>query len=292
MTKKKLLYIIFGAIAAVLAIAGVVVAFLLNYDQVVPSKVEIVANECEVFFKSDYNENYHGYRFSFQSANSSFTYDSESNVVSLTQIEDKVIAGRNYQISSCFLGDNEGGNSKFSEPVSWTSYQFLEKPELEYDEDRNILSWNSVKNADYYKVYYKDTEINKSENFFDLSQLEGGEYKFSVAACSNLTEYKFSTSAEIEISHIKKFRAFESMEFDKETFTLTLIGRDKLNLIEIMLENENLRVENFDLKYEQGKYKYTIDLKLKYNGQTRIGARPVGRDKFNVYEGQFVYLFT
>ena len=103
MSKKKLLSIIFGAIAGVLAIISIALAFSLNYDQILPQKVQIIDDGQQIFFKSDFNENYHGYRFKFKSSSKTLTFDSKNNVLPLNGIASQLSIGENYQIgrASC-----------------------------------------------------------------------------------------------------------------------------------------------------------------------------------------------
>ena len=292
MSKSKLLFIILGAIAGILAIAGVAIAFSVNYDDIAPAKVEVIDNGEEIFFKSDLNENYHGYRFFFKTDKESFVFDSESNILPLRSLGDKMEIGSSYQISSCFLGDNEGGNSKFSEEISWRSYDYLEKIEISFDSANNILSWNEVKNADYYKVYYKDI-IYRIENplstSFDVSSLQGGEYTFKVVACSNAVNHKPSKSNELKVTYTKNFRQFESVVFDKNSCSLIITASEKLSMIRVRLNNSNYNMENPSYIEDGEKIVYTISLKALYNDQSQIGASPVSIDEYNKYSGTITF---
>ena len=292
MSKSKILFIIFGAIAGILAIAGVAIAFSVNYDDIAPAKVEVIDNGEEIFFKSDLNENYHGYRFSFKTDTNSFVYDSQNNVISLQSIKEKLDIGKTYQISSCFLGDNEGGNSKFSQETSWRSYDYLEKIEISFDSSNNIISWNEVQNADYYKVYYKDIIFRQegiSSTQFDLFHLQGGEYTFKVVACSNAVNHKPSESNELNVVYRKKFKPFEKVEFDSENCSLKITAFEKLTAIRVRLNSNNFNIENPKFEENDGKIIYNISIKAIYNGQSQIGASPVSQDEYNIYSGLITY---
>ncbi len=289
MSKKKLLSIIFGALSGVLAITAIVLAFLLNYDQVLPKKIQIIDDGQQIFFKSDYNENYHGYRFKFTSSTQSFTFDSQSNLLALDDIVSQLSIGENYQLSSCFLGDNEGGNTAYSEEVSWKAYNYLSKPELTFNHSQNVISWQAIEKADYYKVYYDDQIIKQEGCTFDLNQINGGNYTFTVVAVSDNVNFHSSKSSPLDVVFIKNFKPLTTVTFDRTTFELTILAEESLKSINAYLDEQTFTIENLmPIKIEEG-YLYNINLKGIYQGQTKIGASAATIYSYNRYNGKITY---
>ena len=288
MSKKKVLYIVFGVLAGILAVAGIAIAFLANYDDIVPGKAQVIDNGSEIFFKSDFNEYYKGYRFKFENNGNVFTFDSTDNMLSLEKVKDKLVFGQEYHLSTCFLGDNEGGNSKYSEKITFLATKYLDQVSLQFNQKENTLSWPAVEGADFYEVYVNGQKEKVTQCNYNLFLLKGGSYNFEVVAKSEKSFLKASKASKITTLVKRNFAAFKEVNFDKENCLLTIFSSERVFKIDVQMSNEIFAVEDFDEKIEGDKFIYTIDLKLKYNKQTRIGAKPSTLDENNISLSQFV----
>ena len=301
-SKEKLWLIVGGTIIGVAIIVGIVLAFLLNYNSSAPNKVQISELE-DTYFSVNANDNYHGYRFVFDSDQASFTINSEKNVINTNDIESLIaeteeglVPGREYQISACYLGQTEGANSDYSQPVPWVCTFILATPELEYNEETYILSWNKVGNADYYNVYYNvivmqgsqtTTYENITENSFDLNQVEGGKLKIYVCALSTNAYLNQSYFAEFELDFHRVLKPFESATVSKSNYELTIVGQQ--NVTEITI-NIGQYVYDYCVTptMTEGKYVYKISL-VSYASEIDTNAvitvKP-SADEYNIFEGQ------
>ena len=293
-SKEKLWLIVGGSVIGVAILIGILLAFLLNYNSTAPDKVQITNQEIQ-YFSVNANDNYHGYRFVFQSENDKIEVESKTNVISINDVKG-LDEGTKYQISACYLGQTEGANSDYSQPVPWVCTFILATPELEYNEETYILSWNKVGNADYYNVYYNvivmqgsqtTTYENITENSFDLNQVEGGKLKIYVCALSTNAYLNQSYFAEFELDFHRVLKPFESATVSKSNYELTIVGQQ--NVTEITI-NIGQYVYDYCVTptMTEGKYVYKISLAnyaSEIDTNAVITVKP-SADEYNIFEGQ------
>ena len=289
-SKEKLWLIVGGSVIGVAILIGILLAFLLNYNSTAPDKVQITNQEIQ-YFSVNANDNYHGYRFVFQSENDKIVVESKTNVISINDVEG-LVEGTKYQISACYLGQTEGANSDYSQPVSWVCTFILATPELEYNEETYILSWNKVGNADYYNVIVMQgsqttTYENITENSFDLNQVQGGKLKIYVCALSTNAYLNQSYFAEFELDFHRVLKPFESATVSKSNYELTIVGQQ--NVTEITI-NIGQYVYDYCVTPTmiEGKYVYKISLASyasEIDTNAVITVKP-SADDYNIFEGQ------
>lgn len=289
-SKEKLWLIVGGSVIGVAILIGILLAFLLNYNSTAPDKVQITNQEIQ-YFSVNANDNYHGYRFVFQSENDKIEVERKTNVISINDVKG-LVEGTKYQISACYLGQTEGANSDYSQPVSWVCTFILATPELEYNEETYILSWNKVGNADYYNVIVMQgsqttTYENITENSFDLNQVQGGKLKIYVCALSTNAYLNQSYFAEFELDFHRVLKPFDSATVSKSNYELTIEGQQ--NVTEITI-NIGQYVYDYCVTptMTEGKYVYKISL-VSYASEIDTNAvitvKP-SADDYNIFEGQ------
>ncbi len=289
-SKEKLWLIVGGSVIGVAILIGILLAFLLNYNSTAPDKVQITNQEIQ-YFSVNANDNYRGYRFVFQSENDKIEVKSKTNVISINDVKG-LDEGTKYQISACYLGQTEGANSDYSQPVSWVCTFILATPELEYNEETYILSWNKVEKADYYNVTVMQgsqttTYENITENRFDLNQVQGGKLKIYVCALSTNAYLNQSYFAEFELDFHRVLKPFESATVSKSNYELTIVGQQNVTEITIKI-GYNIYDYCVTPTMTEGKYVYKISLvsyASKIDTNAVITVKP-SADESNIFEGE------
>ena len=188
LTKKQIITIIVSIVISLLAMGGIITAFILNYNVSTPDKVSVYDDGKNVYVKAEMNDNYSFYNFKFtQEGQDDIIIETENNVLTLEFLESEgIVVGQEYQISVKYISENDGNDTDYSEPITWMVYKIIQAPILSYEE--GFLKWEAVEFADYYKVFYNGTiqnEITTTETSIDLQTIEGGKFEFVVVAYSN-----------------------------------------------------------------------------------------------------------
>lgn len=299
---NKTLYIILAVIVGLLALGGAIAAFVLNYNQSAPDKVSIIDDGKAVYVQAQMNDNYRLYSFKFTNAqDGEIIIESENNTLTIDDLlENGIEIGKTYEVSVCYLAQNEGNNSQYSQPITWTVYTFLDAPIISYDAEEEFLSWQAVENAQYYLVYYNGlTDPIQTENtYFDLQTIVGGEREFYVQAISgeevesDKKSYKDSPfSNKLNISVVHKFLDFTSVSFNEATKEITITGSEDLDSFYIYLNDTPYECIDFEKTYSDGVYTYKVNINIlsSYNEGDTIGASPRTIDEYNIFEGQITY---
>lgn len=299
LTKKQIITIIVSIVISLLAMGGIITAFILNYNVSTPSKVSVYDDGKNVYVKAEMNDNYSFYNFKFtQEGQDDIIIETENNVLTLEFLESEgIVVGQEYQISVKYISENDGNDTDYSEPITWMVYKIIQAPILSYEE--GFLKWEAVEFADYYKVFYNGTiqnEITTTETSLDLQTIEGGRFEFVVVAYSNNNDIyrKSIESNKVSQEVIHKYIAFKSVEFDSRTKIMKIKGYEKLDIINVYLDSLLYECNNFKTTFneEEKIYEYEIDLSLLYSSQTEIGASPAIKDEYNVYDGEITYVQT
>lgn len=289
---NKILLITLGTIIGISIIVGIVLAFIINYNTNAPKEVEIIKNERTTFYV-EANDSYKGYRFKFSSANQELVFDSLSNVIVMEELEG-FIPGQKYEVSACYLAETEGANSDFSSPVSWVCYVRLDCPDISFKQEDGIISWDEIKNADYYSVviYTKTGLIQEKalSNFYDLNNINGGIYQISVSSNSNKSYYEQSMFSEkLEVTFIKKFKPFDSAVLNYDTGTLVIKGSQQISRVNIKIDYKVSEGYSVNYKKEGENYIYEIDLlssPFAFTKSSVIEVSPSSLVEFNLYSGE------
>lgn len=297
--KRSKLIIIFSVILAIIAVGGIAITFLMNYNTFSPSAPTILDDGQNVYISTTMNDNYKGYRFKFvDEDDNEIVIDSKINQIHVDDLLQKDIQlGKTYKISTCYLAENVGNNTEYSKTVTWKCQTYLDMPTVSYNAFSFMLNWNEVDGADYYRIYINDREdyIQTTESSYDLKLLEGGEKTIEVVGYSNnenfLTSNK-SNTIKFTLNHY--LQPFNSIDFDSETKIITAIAPSKYEKIVIYLDdreiefNVNDSIISENQVEEEIEYTYTIDITTIYNGEETIGISPctVG---YYIYDGSPTY---
>ncbi len=299
---KKVKTTLILVIIAVVALAGLVPAFLLNYNVYSPDKPIILDDGKNVCISTSYNENFVGYRFKFAEENKEIVVDSTDNIINCRDvIAEGVKVGQQYKVSVCYLGANEGQNSEFSDEIEWTCQFYLSAPIVSYNFLSNVLTCQIDERADFYRVYYSDTSGEKYlekpalENQVEFDFLSGGQKLMYVVAFSNNPSIKTSQKSNmLEFNLIHYFSEFSSISFDQTSKVLTAENDELLERLEITLSDSQQEKVYSNVKFnviDSGdSYTYKIDLTTIYNGETIIGISPSDLDEFNLFNGNVKFL--
>ena len=299
---NRTLYIILATVVGLLILCGAIIAFVLNYNQSAPDKVSIVDDGKAVYVQAEMNDNYRLYSLKFvYSQDGEILIESENNTLTIEDLlENGIEIGKTYEVSVCYLAQNEGNNSQYSQPITWTVYTFLDAPIISYDAEEEFLSWQAVENAQYQLVYYNGlTDPIQTENtYLDLQTIFGGERVFYVQAISgeevesDKKSYKDSPfSNKLNISVVHKFLDFTSVSFDEETKEITITGSEDLDSFYIYLNDTPYECIDFEKTYSDGVYTYKVNINIlsSYSEGDSIGASPRTIDEYNIFEGQITY---
>ena len=284
---QKILTICSFVAVVVLGIGALGTLFAINYNLDRASRPEIIDDGQNVYALAPATEGYQGYRFRFARAGTRFDVDCDSNMLDLSKVE-KLALGQEYKISVCYRAETEGGNSRFSDSITWRACEYLDKPVLTREGDN--LSWNEIENASYYVLCYGSNTYKTNETGVNLSKLVGGKYDVVVTAHANLGYYKSSTSVILENQTIvHKFESFTSIQFDQKSKMLTLKGTERLSLINVYINGRPYELSVDVPANTSETYEYKLDISYIYSQSARVGASPATVDRYNIFDGQISY---
>lgn len=287
---KKIILIIIAVVLAAVAIAGLAIVFVFNYNSFSPEKPVIIDDGKNIILTTSLNDNYDGYRFVLRQGKDEIIIDSEKNYLSSNEIVEKGgEIGKTYKVSVCYLSKNVGNNSELSDEIEWLCSMYLSTPEA-YVSEGNLI-WGEVENADSYRVYYGENYIDVEETTLSLQKLGGGEKTIYVVANSNNEGYKTSAaSKQIQVQIIYNLEPFTSIEFDNETCIITATCTRKYDKVLVAIGSILYEVDEFSVTNENDVFTYKINIKAKYNNEAKIGIKPADIDEYNKYSGNILYV--
>ena len=294
--KNKILIIVLIVTISIIAICGLVTAFILNYNVSAPPKIEILDDGSNIYLTTKMNDNYDKYKFIFKSIEGQIEIEveTENNILSIDEMQKNGLKlGEKYKITCQYISENKGNNSQVSKPIEWPAYDYLDIPLIDLNEEENLLSWEEIPEADYYVLYVNGNNFFQTfeleENAFNINQLKGNIYKFYVSACSDFDYYEPSPNGEIvTYEYVKYFSPLEEVTFDNLDKKLYCIGSEKLDILNIEINGISYLYKNFIVTEEENKYIYTVDLKI-FQEILQIGASPATVDDYNIYNGEITY---
>lgn len=298
----KVVYISLAVLFAVLMIGGLVLAFMLNYNLYCPEYVKIIYDGKNIYLTTSSNENYRLYRFILtDEVGNKIVIDSENNTLqSATLMESGVELGKTYTIQSQYLSENAGNNSAKSNSITWTAFSYLGQTKGVYDVDRQILSWQGVKNAtgynlilqgmyNSYTIFVDADKLNIDKYEFDFRGIIGDSYQAQIFPVANSNAYKSPVEVEsFSFIYNKTLSDFTDLSFDKENKILECQNVDLINSVSVSVNGTSYSTSNFEVEQENGVYIYSIPLSI-FNDFSRIGVRAEGTNQFN-YSSAYSYL--
>lgn len=293
--RSKKLYILLAVVLAVITVAAISVAFMLNYNTYAPQAPVVLDDGQNIYISTTLNDNYKGYRFKFVDENGNeIIVETENNQVSVQELLKKDIKlGKKYDVSVCYLAENVGNNSEYSKSTEWKCQTYLEMPVIEYDSILSLLTWQKIDGADYYRIYLsgEDNYFEVEDNMYHLKGFETGDRIVNVVAFSENSNYITSNKSNtLQIKIIKYFSNFASIEFDEETKIITAKASEEYDKIKIYLDETSYESTLFKVVKDGDTYTYTIDITTIYNGETKIGIAPCTINEYNIYNGEPLYI--
>lgn len=286
LTKKQIIGIVAIVLGAIFAVAGLVTVFVLNFSKVVPSKVTFIDNAGQIYCQAAANDNYNGYKFKFKYDEGQFEVISDSSLLRVDTLDQlkQIGLGKKYEVSVCYRGEVEGGNSDYSEPINWQYYKYLDTPSLKVD--ASSIVWDKIDGADYYMVYFSASSLDSikvTQNKIDFSALPMGKRNILVIACSDQEYLKQSLKAgtlgqPVEITHTL-------LPFVKATLTgttLEITARQEVNIVEVRIGDKSYFVQDFK-KLETG-YVYQKDISSILGNAQKVEVRPSSDNKYLLYD--------
>ncbi len=287
---KKIILIIIAIVLGAVAIGGLTVAFIFNYNAFSPDKPVVVDDGKTITITTTLNDNYDGYRFVLKRGKEELIIDSEKNYLTSTEIVEKGgEIGKTYKVSVCYLSTNVGNNSELSDELEWMCSVYLATPSVTVEGDS--LTWQAVENANSYRVYYGEKYIDVEETSLNLQKLGGGEKTISVVANSNKAGYKSSAaSKQLEVQIVYNLEPFIEIEFDKTECIITATCTRKYDKVIVAIGSMLYEVDDFSVTNDNNIYTYKINIKAKYVDDEKIGIKPADIDEYNIYSGEILYV--
>lgn len=293
--KKKLVTIILSVVIGVLALGGLITAFILNYNVSSPSQVTILDDGTNIYITTSMNDNYSEYRFILKSGDQEIVINSQSNTLTVEQLlENGAELGQTYQIRCMYLSSsNQGGDSELSKPITWRVVKYLDKPSITVEE--GVVTWQKNSEADYYIIYLDGEQYNfsfnldKEDTTFDFANLPGDNYQITLSAFSYNDYDIASPDAEpICYEYYREFQPFVEVRYDFASKKLICLGEDELELINVSVNGTVYKYKNFTMSQDEDKFIYEIDLRL-FVDILSVGASPISIDKYNLYDGEIIF---
>lgn len=311
--KKKIFYILTIIFSLALIVTGVVFLFVVNYNTDIPQAITVSTVSNKTYFKTSLNNNSYGYIYRFvQKDGEEKIFESKSNIICADELieNDFLTLGETYTIYVRYKNEYKNGYSNYSEKVEWLASKILEKPVITVvkDESGTIdekIVWDEVDGATDYKVYYSCgnniKEIETTNTYILLKNIEGGEHNFYIIATSSEDKYLNSEMSNVvSATSWHELQVFLSVKFSKGTKKVIISSIEDIDDVEIFLgtnSNDARRVKfsyqgsesrNFTKKQTQFGYELTINIFAIYDeADTYIGVKPVASG-YNVYNGNVI----
>ena len=282
-TKKQIIGIVAIILCAAFAVTGLVTVFVINFNKIVPPQLKSLSVNGELYLQATANDNFFGYRFKFVSNEDKNVIEKNSTSALLKVSDVEGLEVGKYQVSVCYLGEVEGGNSDFSEPINWQYFKYLDTPTLKIE--GSSIVWDKVDGADYYMVYFSASSLDSIkviQNKIDFSSLPMGKRNILVIACSDQENLKQSLKAgslsePVEITHTL-------LPFEKATLSGTILeitASQEVKLVEIRIGDKSYFVQDFK-KLETGTYQKDISSIL--GNAEKVEVRPASNNKYLIYD--------
>ena len=295
--RKKIIKILSFVFLGIIAIAGIISAFVLNYNVFAPTAPYVIDDGSNIFFATKINENYHGYRFKISASGEEDRYiESKVNTISSQQMELQGMAvGKEYDVSVCYLGETEGSNSPYSPTSKLKLQQYIERPELTIGAGQYI-QWQPVDKAQKYYVYIKDggaySFVMTYETSFNFANLAGGEKEFYVIAESSKVGYKNSPqSTVLKVDHIYHMRPLSNLQLNNQSLILSFKAEEKISYAKLYIGEKDYIVKLSSPTVAGGKFSYSFNIaSTNYKEGMIVGVAPYSEDPLSVYAGDILYL--
>lgn len=294
--KKKNILVIVFIVLGVLAIGGIASVFILNYNTFLPSVPFIVNDGNSTIITTKANENYKGYRFKFSAQDETqIIIESESNILTEKDLKNSELkVGGTYDVSVCYVANDEKENTDYSDSASWTYVKYLNAPVISHNEDEKVISWQAIEGAEKYCIFYREGDLDKSidstDTYFNYNNIVAGESEMYVVAISSKSGYKNSTSSNI-VTFINKLKLAtpESVTLSTSDYKLTVKSAEELSHIKIYVDGEISIAKLSNPIQQGGKFVYTVEIRTIYRDFAQIGVSAYSPNQYYI-ESDILYL--
>ena len=289
-SKKNKIIIIVSAISVVIIATVVLILCLIVFKPETGKKVNVLSVGDKIYVQADEAEDDCTYRFRFQNGDTEKFYDSNTRTLDITeQIWQGYIAvGQPYNISVCYIDSGGVLTGNYGESLSHTFVLKLSSPNVSLE--GNQISWEAVRGAEFYTIYYPygDQIISVTTDLltYDLSDLHGGTRTVSVTSCSTNVNYRESESSNI-ITLLVEHELFEfvSSSLNQQTFELTIIGKEYFENAVLVDKDENeFILKNLDCKKSGSSYIVNVNVRAYFKPNTQYSVKPYAYEH-NTFNG-------
>lgn len=302
--KKKLILLISSCATVLIFVIGLVVV-LTNRpgEKMLTPTFEVYQRENGTILVIDEQEGATGYEVVVtQTDKPDTTFASKSGTIELRLYFNEPGV---FDVKVRVLGSTNSTHSDFSETKKISNYVKLETPNIFRND--NIISWNKVKNAVSYKLYYRANIIDNTVDYLELPATESvvtfdmtslneygaGLYPICVVAIAS-GEYMMNSdySQAINYEYCMALDNPLNVIYDEETHILTFVTFENRTqaeryIVTVSLDNGTrveshyvyaLDIENTQITYENAPaIQYTIYLNEIISGEpTRLTIKAVG----------------
>lgn len=301
--KKLILLIASGAVALIFAIVLIVVLTNRPGEKMLTPTFEVYQRENGTILVIDEQEGATGYEVVVtQTDKPDTTFASKLGTIELRLYFNEPGV---FEVKVRVLGSTNSTHSDFSETKEISNYVKLETPNIFRND--NIISWNKVKNAVSYKLYYRANIIDNTVDYLELPATESvvtfdmaslneygaGLYPICVVAIAS-GEYMMNSdySQAINYEYCTALDNPLNVIYDEETHILTFVTFENRTqaeryIVTVSLDNGTrveshyvyaLDIENTQTTYENAPaIQYTIYLNEIISGKpTRLTIKAVG----------------
>lgn len=287
-SKKKKIIIGVSVGVSLAVIIAVIVLCLVLLRPSEGKNVSVILSGEQIFVQADEADEDYTYRFRFVSNGEERLYDSSSRTLDITEEfwQGNLRLGENYTISVCYVDSAGVLAGDYGEEIISSFALKLASPDVSLAE--GILTWDQVRGADYYTIYFSVGDelqsMTTQELSFELSALPGGERSVVVTSCSNNANYiESQPSTQFTATVIHEIPAFNSAFLNPTTCVLTIESSEKVSAIRVM---DNLGgsflIEQLDYEYSNGTWLITANLQAIYQSGATYTVQPEA-DEFNLY---------
>ncbi len=248
MKKTKIFLFCAGFMAVFAIITGLLCFFFANKGiSDVPNFVKVERMSKDWILTTEYRSGFE-YRFKLeQKMNGQFVeiekVDSKTNTINLSE-KNIDLFGTEFRFSACYTKENVAGD--FSDTIEWSPEVILDKVDYSsvvFDEQKQTLSWKSVRNADSYALTFVDIN-GKISNFasnspmFSTAILKAGEFKVYISAKSTNERYLDGDIGDGWSKKLKVIRKNEITAVQRDADTLYATCSQNATVFEIWVDGK------------------------------------------------------
>lgn len=292
-SKKNKIIIIVSAISVVIIATVVLILCLIVFKPETGKKVNVLSVGDKIYVQADEAEDDCTYRFRFQNGETEKFYDSNARTLDITeQIWQGYIAvGQPYNISVCYIDSGGVLTGDYGEAISHTFSLKLSTPNVSLE--GNQISWEAVRGAEFYTIYYpygdKIISVTTDLLTFDLSTIHGGNRMVSVTSCSTNVNYRESEPSNI-ITLLVEHELFEfvSSSLNQQTFELTIIGKEYFeNAVLTDKDGDEFILRDLNCSKSGSYYIASVNIRAYFNQNNQYFVKPLA-DEYNLFNGQAI----